>query len=130
MNAKNLEVMTLTNNLANKKSNDNMKSFFSKYIKLIALILLSTVGVTQAWAAEFTYSIVDGVSSNLSNENITYITTSSSTSQTTTIATGTKYVWSVKTDNATSIQAISFLKVALSVFTLHTYLVPVAIVVV
>lgn len=49
MNAKNLEVMTLTNNLANKKSNDNMKSFFSKYIKLIALILLSMFGVGQAW---------------------------------------------------------------------------------
>lgn len=51
MNAKNLEVMTLTDNLANKKSNDNMKSFFSKYIKLLALILLSTVGVGQAWGA-------------------------------------------------------------------------------
>lgn len=47
MNAKNLEVMTLTDNLANKKSNDNMKSFFSKYIKLIALILLSMFGVGQ-----------------------------------------------------------------------------------
>ena len=65
MNAKNLEVMTLTNNLANKKSNDNMKSFFSKYIKLIALILLSTVGVAQAWAADVTFtmaSVFDGTS--------------------------------------------------------------------
>lgn len=51
MNAKNLEVMTLTNNLANKKSNDNMKSFFSKYIKLLAILLLSIAGVGQAWGA-------------------------------------------------------------------------------
>lgn len=56
MNAKNLEVMTLTNNLANKKSNDNMKSFFSKYIKLLAVLLLSTVGVAHVWGADATIS--------------------------------------------------------------------------
>lgn len=111
MNAKNLEVMTLTNNLANKKSNDNMKSFFSKYIKLLALILLSTVGVAQAWAVEYTYSNLDGVSSNLSNESITFITTKSSISQTTTIVTGTKYVWSVKSGNESFKNDIAWIEV-------------------
>jgi hypothetical protein len=83
MNAKNLEVMTLTNNLANKKSNDNMKSFFSKYIKLIALILLSTVGVTQAWAADVTFtmaSVFDGTNQSAtvtSPVNATITTTTS-----------------------------------------------------
>ena len=41
-----LEVINSVN-LVNKKMNDNMKSFFSKYIKLIALILLSMFGVGQ-----------------------------------------------------------------------------------
>lgn len=43
-----LEVINSVN-LVNKKMNDNMKSLFSKYIKLLAVLLLSTVGVTQAW---------------------------------------------------------------------------------
>ncbi len=50
-----LEVINSVN-LVNKKMNDNMKSLFSKYIKLLAVILLSTVGVTQAWGADATIS--------------------------------------------------------------------------
>lgn len=79
MNAKNLEVMTLTNNLANKKSNDNMKSFFSKYIKLIAILLLSTVGVGQAWGApsdlDFSYPTSMPSELTLSSSNTPTIVT-------------------------------------------------------
>lgn len=45
-----LEVINSVN-LVNKKMNDNMKSLFSKYIKLLAVLLLSIVGVGQAWGA-------------------------------------------------------------------------------
>ncbi|MBR6077677.1 MAG: hypothetical protein IKP63_04935, partial [Paludibacteraceae bacterium] len=41
-------------NLAINKTNDNMKSFFSKYIKVLAILLLSVVGVGQAWGASVT----------------------------------------------------------------------------
>lgn len=47
-----LEVINSVN-LVNKKMNDNMKSFFSKYIKLLALLLLSVAGVGQAWGDEY-----------------------------------------------------------------------------
>lgn len=43
-----LEVINSVN-LVNKKMNDNMKSLFSKYIKLLAVLLLSIAGVGQAW---------------------------------------------------------------------------------
>ena len=49
-----LEVINSVN-LVNKKMNDNMKSLFSKYIKLLAVILLSTVGVGQAWGENVTW---------------------------------------------------------------------------
>ena len=45
-----LEVINSVN-LVNKKMNDNMKSLFSKYVKLLAVILLSVAGVGQAWGA-------------------------------------------------------------------------------
>ena len=51
-----LEVINSVN-LVNKKMNDNMKSLFSKYIKLLAVLLLSIVGVTQAWAADATFTM-------------------------------------------------------------------------
>lgn len=51
-----LEVINSVN-LVNKKMNDNMKSLFSKYIKLLAVILLSIVGVGQAWGAAETITI-------------------------------------------------------------------------
>lgn len=44
-----LEVINSVN-LVNKKMNDNMKSLFSKYIKLLVVLLLSVAGVGQAWA--------------------------------------------------------------------------------
>ena len=52
-----LEVINSVN-LVNKKMNDNMKSLFSKYVKLLAVILLSTVGVTQAWGETITMSSI------------------------------------------------------------------------
>lgn len=58
-----LEVINSVN-LVNKKMNDNMKSFFSKYIKLLALILLSTIGVAQAWGATWDFT-------NLSEQSFT-----------------------------------------------------------
>lgn len=55
-----LEVINSVN-LVNKKMNDNMKSLFSKYIKLLAVILLSVAGVGQAWGDTKTYNFDDGV---------------------------------------------------------------------
>lgn len=55
-----LEVVNSVN-LVNKKMNDNMKSLFSKYIKLLAVLLLSVAGVGQAWGDTKTYNFDDGV---------------------------------------------------------------------
>ena len=55
-----LEVINSVN-LVNKKMNDNMKSLFSKYIKLLAVLLLSVAGVGQAWGDTKTYNFDDGV---------------------------------------------------------------------
>ena len=48
-----LEVINSVN-LVNKKMNDNMKSLFSKYVKLFAVLLLSIIGVGQAWGETLT----------------------------------------------------------------------------
>ena len=53
-----LEVINSVN-LVNKKMNDNMKSLFSKYVKLLAVLLLSITGVGQAWGATFTASEIN-----------------------------------------------------------------------
>ena len=47
-----LEVINSVN-LVNKKMNDNMKSLFSKYVKQLAVLLLSVAGVGQAWGDEY-----------------------------------------------------------------------------
>lgn len=51
-----LEVINKAN-LAIKKNNDNMKSFFIKYIKVLAVLLLSIVGVGQAWGTNYDFSV-------------------------------------------------------------------------
>lgn len=53
-----LEVINSVN-LVNKKMNDNMKSLFSKYVKLLAVILLSIAGVGQAWGLGTTVKTID-----------------------------------------------------------------------
>ncbi len=53
-----LEVINSVN-LVNKKMNDNMKSLFSKHIKLLAVLLLSIAGVGQAWGADQTYTLTN-----------------------------------------------------------------------
>lgn len=58
-----LEVINSVN-LVNKKMNDNMKSLFSKYVKLLAVILLSVAGVGQAWGVETTMPATGGSYSN------------------------------------------------------------------
>lgn len=50
-----LEVINSVN-LVNKKMNDNMKSLFSKYIKLLAVILLSVAGVGQVWGTTWDFT--------------------------------------------------------------------------
>ncbi|MBE6321987.1 MAG: hypothetical protein E7073_03055 [Bacteroidales bacterium] len=74
-----LEVINSVN-LVNKKMNDNMKSLFSKYIKLLAVLLLSIAGVGQACGATetITFDFSGGVSSgagsttaNTSDDEIT-----------------------------------------------------------
>lgn len=70
-----LEVINSVN-LVNKKMNDNMKSLFSKYIKLLAVLLLSVAGVGQAWGADFAPSDIT------SGTNSGHITVSSSTTST------------------------------------------------
>lgn len=67
-----LEVINSVN-LVNKKMNDNMKSLFSKYIKLLAVLLLSVAGVGQAWGEDFTISTIM-TGSYLSPGNIVKVT--------------------------------------------------------
>ncbi len=69
-----LEVINSVN-LVNKKMNDNMKSLFSKYIKLLAVLLLSVAGVGQVWGGtlfsqDFTALSSGSVSTNNSGVQV------------------------------------------------------------
>lgn len=69
-----LEVINSVN-LVNKKMNDNMKSLFSKYVKLLAVILLSVAGVGQVWGGtlfsqDFTALSSGSVSTNNSGVQV------------------------------------------------------------
>ena len=83
-----LEVINSVN-LVNKKMNDNMKSLFSKYIKLLAVLLLSIVGVTQAWAADATFTMANNVFDG-TNQNATVTSPVNATITTTTTKSNAK----------------------------------------
>lgn len=130
-----LEVINSVN-LVNKKMNDNMKSLFSKYIKLLAVILLSVAGVGQAWGATetITFDFSGGVSSgagsttaNTSDDEITltasWTGTGSLNSKTMPTVDGnsTKYVAVQITNGTANITNVKFYFGHSSTFTSKTF---------
>lgn len=125
-----LEVINSVN-LVNKKMNDNMKSLFSKYIKLLAVLLLSVAGVGQAWGDEYLLAnfniplkagmsgastgIAKIVSNNLvADANATVTTAPGTTSlyynQSTLAGLATKANWSTGSSSSRTVRGLKFSK--------------------